>query len=293
MIKRLIAIAFIFCCTAVAWAILGATIFSRTNDSRSRLKGHVVSTWGAPHEQQPPTAHYQQVVARTVETVENGKKIVRTTKQKVITQLPLESSRVQAALDLEHRQKGLLWYSTYKVAFAGVYAFRNASDKERAVTFKLDFPAERAIYDDLLFLVDDGPLPVTYQKAAATAIAAVGAGQTVRLRVAYRSQGLESWRYNFGSEVAQVRDFELEMSTNFKDVDFPESTLSPSEKRETANGWDLTWSYQEPDLRIPDRHDNAREAAAGAAGRSYQLFRAGVTVLLLLSDTDDQHTSMH
>jgi inner membrane protein involved in colicin E2 resistance len=44
--------------------------------------------------------------------------------------------------------------------------------------------------------------------------------------------------------VAQVRDFELEMSTNFKDVDFPESTLSPSEKRETANGWDLTWSYK-------------------------------------------------
>jgi len=32
MIKRIAAIAFIFLCTAVAWAILGATIFQRTYD---------------------------------------------------------------------------------------------------------------------------------------------------------------------------------------------------------------------------------------------------------------------
>jgi inner membrane protein involved in colicin E2 resistance len=33
------------------------------------------------------------------------------------------------------------------------------------------------------------------------------------------------------------------MRTNFKDIDFPENTLSPSRKRETNNGWDLDWSY--------------------------------------------------
>ena len=33
MIKRISAIVFIFLCTAVAWAILGATIFQRTYDS--------------------------------------------------------------------------------------------------------------------------------------------------------------------------------------------------------------------------------------------------------------------
>jgi len=34
------------------------------------------------------------------------------------------------------------------------------------------------------------------------------------------------------------------MKTNFKDIDFPDNTLSPLEKLETANGWDLTWSYK-------------------------------------------------
>jgi hypothetical protein len=38
-----------------------------------------------------------------------------------------------------------------------------------------------------------------------------------------------------------VRDFHLQMTTNFKDIDFPENTLSPSEKQETPGGWRLDW----------------------------------------------------
>jgi inner membrane protein involved in colicin E2 resistance len=59
--------------------------------------------------------------------------------------------------------------------------------------------------------------------------------------VKYRSQGLESWRYHFGGEVAQVRNFQLKMTTNFRDIDFPDNTLAPAVKTETDNGWELTW----------------------------------------------------
>jgi inner membrane protein involved in colicin E2 resistance len=34
------------------------------------------------------------------------------------------------------------------------------------------------------------------------------------------------------------------MKTNFKDIDFPDNTISPSEKHQTATGWDLNWSYK-------------------------------------------------
>src|SRR6185436_1223577 len=109
--------------------------------------------------QAPPIASYKELVSRNEESTENGKKIVNTIKEEVTTTLPLESSAVDVALDLEHRQKGLLWYSTYKVAFAGNYGFRNTSDKEREVSFVLNFPSNKAIYDDLVFTVDG--LPVT------------------------------------------------------------------------------------------------------------------------------------
>src|SRR5918912_4184226 len=135
MVKRIIAITLIFLCASVAWAILGATIFARTYSSDTAFESRVMSTWGAPHNQSPPTASFQQTVPKTEETTENGKKIVRTVQEQVTTSLPLEASRIDVDLELEHRQKGLLWYSTYKVAFAGVYTFRNTSDKEQEVTF--------------------------------------------------------------------------------------------------------------------------------------------------------------
>ena len=58
MLKRIAAITFIFVCTTIAWWILGTTIFSRTYSSENKLRDQVVAIWGAPHEQQPPTATY-------------------------------------------------------------------------------------------------------------------------------------------------------------------------------------------------------------------------------------------
>src|SRR2546425_7775256 len=243
MTKRIIAIAFIFVCASVAWAILGGTIFARTYDSAASSDNRVTSTWGAPQNQAPPTASFREAVSRNEESTENGKKIVRTIQAEVTTLLPLESSVVDVALDLEHRQKGLLWYSTYKVAFSGVYGFRNTTDKERTVNFVLNFPASKAIYDDLVFTVDGTPVAVSNEQNAAIGSVKVPAGQFARLAVGYRSQGLNEWRYSFGSnEVAQVRDFTMKMKTNFKDIDFPDNTLSPSEKHETSTAWDLTWT---------------------------------------------------
>src|ERR1043165_7301289 len=48
MLKRIVAIAFIFVCASAAWMILGATIFSRTYDSGQTLADRVASLWGGP-----------------------------------------------------------------------------------------------------------------------------------------------------------------------------------------------------------------------------------------------------
>src|SRR6202008_157433 len=174
-----------------------------------------------------------------------GKKVVKTVTEEFVTPLPLESSKVDVDLDLEHRQKGLLWYSTYKVGFSGVYGFRNISDKEQTVDFELKFPTAQAIYDNLVFTVDGNPVALKNYENAATTAFKVAAGKTAQLAVSYSSQGLNEWRYSFGSaEVAQVNNFNLRMKTNFKEIDFPDNTLSPSEKTETGSGWDLKsrWS---------------------------------------------------
>src|SRR5215213_10530717 len=221
MFKRIVAIAFIFACAAAAWMVLGATIFSRTYDSDSVLQGEVASLWGAPQSQSPPSAASERATPKTTETIVNGRLKTVTETVTVTETLPLESSRVDVRLGLEHRQKGLLWYSTYKVGFEGVYAFRNTTGQEK-VTFALKFPAERAVYDDLVFTVNGAPVALTNEKNSATGTAVVKPGETATLRIAYRSQGLNDWRYNFGGDVAQVRDFRLRMLTDFKAIDYPE-----------------------------------------------------------------------
>jgi len=242
--KRIAAIVFIYISTAIAWLILGATIFERTRSSRSRLAGPVVSSWGAPQEQAPPSASWVEIAPKKDTAVVDGRKTERITEERVSRALGLEASRLDVKLDLEHRQKGLLWYATYKVAFAGAYSFRNASDREQLVRFTFPFPAAKAIYDDLSLALDGEPMAVTSGDSGASATARVPAGKVVALGVSYRSQGLDNWRYKFGGEVSQVRDFALRVTTNFKEIDFPENTLSPPEKRQTAAGWDLAWNYK-------------------------------------------------
>lgn len=260
MIKRIAAITFIFLCTAIAWGILGATIFERTYDSGSSSDNRVASTWGAPQNQLPPTASYEETVSKKEEKTENGKKTETITQETVVNYLSLESSHLNVDLNLEHRQKGLLWYSTYKVAFDGAYAFHNPSDKEQNVTFALNFPTAQAIYDDLVFTVDDSPIALKNEKNSAHGTVKIAAGKTAYLKVGYKSQGLNDWHYSLGadssnpgdagdysranSNVAQVRDFSLKMTTNFKDIDFPDNTLSPTLKTENPSGWNLEWTYK-------------------------------------------------
>ncbi len=241
MIKHIAALGFIFLCTSIAWMILGATIFSRSDSPvSSELKSQVAASWGTAQQQSPPTASYNHQVVTEVETDKGMKEVEKTE----IVPFSIDASKIDVVLNLQHRQKGLLWYSTYAVAFDGDYTFTNSSSQDQNVMFRLPFPASQAIYDDLVMSVDDQPLLVNYTNAGAAGDAHIPAGRTVVLHTGYRSQGLDSWQYNFGEGISQIRNFTLHVHTNFKDIDFPENTMSPTTKDETGGGWDLTWSYK-------------------------------------------------
>jgi inner membrane protein involved in colicin E2 resistance len=244
MLKRIAAIGFIVVFTSIAWAILGSTIFYRTYSTDELLKGRVSSSWGTTQEQTPPTAGYQVISHRQVASRENGAAGVRTVEEKSSITLPLEQTRASAALRLDYRKKGLLWYSTYQVDFAGAYHFSNPSDQAQEVTFRMHLPASRAVYDDMIFAVNDVPVAITSEKNEAVATVQLQPRETASLRVAYRSHGLDNWSYGFGDEVTQVKDFQLHVTTNFVGFDLLENTLSPTEEIRQPSGWDLVWNYK-------------------------------------------------
>ena len=243
MLRQIFALTFIFLCTTVAWMFLGSTINSRTYGSNEQLQGHVGSTWGTSQEQSPPTAHYTVTELRNSTTVENGKLVVHSEKVEKEVPLPLESSRVRVKFHLDPRQKGLLWYSTYAVDFGGDYVFRNATAEPQSVSFRLHFPAQKAIYDGLQMKINDQLVALSTDEQGTVGTATIPAQSDAKLQVAYRSQGLESWRYKLADGIAQARDFQLVMQTNFRDIDFADDTLSPSSKTTIPGGWELKWQY--------------------------------------------------
>lgn len=243
MTARIAAITFILICTSIAWFVLAGTIDHRTYQSDDKLRLGVASIWGSPQEQGPPSASYIKVEQEEIKSVTDGHKTTRLVPRRSTVQLPPDSSRILVSLSLAHRQKGLLWYSTYVVDFAGVYTFHNPTADPQMLTYAVKFPAEHAIYDGLVMEIDGHPLPFSSAKQGASVAALLGPNQTAKLRIAYRSHGLESWRYRLGNEVSQARDFMLDVKTNFKQIDFPLNALSPTDKHETPGGWDLTWRY--------------------------------------------------
>jgi len=243
MILRIAAITLILVCTSVAWFILGATIDYRTTQFDDKLRSGVASIWGSPQEQGPPTASYDREWQEKVETETEGRKTTRTENRRSTIQLPIDSSRISADLKLDYRRKGLLWYSTYVVDFDGNYTFRNPTDDPQYVTFRLKFPAEHAIYDGLAMEANGRALPIVSGKQGVSIATQLAPHEAASLRIAYRSHGMQSWRYRLGDEVSQARDFALHVKTNFKGIDFPLNALSPTGKRGTAAGWDLTWQY--------------------------------------------------
>lgn len=248
---RLVAVAMIFCASAVAWSILGGSIVQRTGESDQRLAQEVEKLWGGTHSQVAPQAWYLQprLVKEKVEEKDAAgqtvtREVARTVHDPVA--ITLESSRVGVDLDLDVRRKGLLWYDTYGVELRGVYRFRVPDAADGAAHVRFLFPSSQAIYDGFSLKVNgiDAPEATDLSKGLVVE-ARPPADRMLAVEVRYRSRGLGEWSYAFAADgVAQVRDFQLEMTTDFQAIDFPAGTLSPTTRQAAGDGMRLVWSFE-------------------------------------------------
>ena len=230
---RLIGIIFIFICITIAWGILGTSIMVRTDSGYDTLSRQVEDLWGSEHYQKAPTI--------TLKTVE-----LDGVKEKVVTTpVEVESSDIQVAFQLEHRRKGLLWYSTYDVDFDATYTFKNPLDERAEGTVTFYFPASSTIYDGFQFRVDKTDITPNADNISKgiKAVVQVPPGGEIPIHIAYKSRGLDRWVYSFSDGITTVKNFSLKAVTDFSEYDFPEQTISASAKTPVNNGWELDWTF--------------------------------------------------
>ena len=241
MLYRIAAIGFIFACTSVAWIILAQVVSHRTHQQDTKLKAAVGQLWGTSQSQRAPLLYW--TTEETVVTQTPDGQVTEHSKERRHL-LPLEASRLQVDLHLEHRRKGLLWYATYQVELDATYTATNETNRPLDLTFDLALPTSQAVYDDFALSIDGQPIaPLPLAEGHLQQPLHFAPGQSRQIRLSYQSQGLEEWWYRFGDHVEQVSDFELVMHTDFDAIDFPRESLAPTQKERTADGWRLTWQY--------------------------------------------------
>lgn len=265
--KKLIAIGFVWLGCAIAWAILGSTIVSRSGDSSEHLEDGVTALWGGPLVQRPPTATHSYVehtTRRRVIRADDGSGRTEAEQEDVTKtrSWSLVASDVHADIRLTQRRKGLLWFPTYAVAFKGRYTFAGDIKQPRTVSVRLPMKADSladlrvvdAMGHELGASIDDGA--VTWKEK-------VNPGVRPIWTVSYRTRGLRTWRYAPGPEdgtLVQADHFALTIKTDTPEIDFPPGTLSPTSHHTAGKGWIGRWRFH----RLVTRSQMGVELYAGA-----------------------------
>jgi hypothetical protein len=222
--KRIIAIIFIYLLGATGWAILGSAASVRSVSQESSLDAAVQGLWGAPITQQAPSFMVN---------------VPGTQRQRAIAPV---ANRIAATINLEHRRKGLLWYSTYAVDFDAQYTLTNPEPVAQTVRVSFPLPSQTATYERLQTTLDGKPLPdQDGETLDIRELITIGPGQSRRFGVRYATRGLDEWRYNVTGGTGEVRGLKLTITTNTDDIDFPEGSLSPTTKTLQQGRWRGEW----------------------------------------------------
>jgi hypothetical protein len=248
---RLAALFLIFVVTSIAWLVLGGVTVTRALDAPSRLRGEVDALWGRPLALEAPTvrATWETVERRRPEpgSAEAGRGVpdveVRVPHEAAP---PFDSTRGTLRVHEDVRRKGLVWYPLFEASVDLAWTVTSPAPQAGSLTIAWPFPDPTGDYDDLELVVDGLARPDALDAAGdrlrVTVPTAPGQVHAISLRVRARGRDALSLRGAPGG-VGDLRDFDVTVSTDFGDVDFPAEALSPSSHEATDDGRALRWRF--------------------------------------------------
>ncbi len=225
---RILCIAVITLGAAAAWFILGSALTYRTQNWACQSTTEVFDVWGPAMDQQHPTAFY----------------LAPNRAQGRVDLSPLPG-KVQVNLKYEPKKRGLMWHRTYAVTFSAEYLIQNPTPVAQTIYVQFPLPSRQASYSQFAFTLGDEPSrDSTPKDNMVTEAITIPAKQSLPLKVAYASRGMDTWRYLFPN-AARVRGFQLEMHTDFQEYNFPAGTASPTARTPEDSPHTFIWQYDD------------------------------------------------
>jgi hypothetical protein len=153
-----------------------------------------------------------------------------------------EQSRINVQLTYEPKQKGLLWYRTYKADFTGTYLVKNPTPIAQTIYAAFKFPAADARYDAFSLRFGDKLTEKAPENGEIRESLLLPPGAEVPLTIAYRATGMNQWVYSLKS-AKRLKNLHLAMTTNFGEINIPPSAESPTSRVVAGEGRKLQWDY--------------------------------------------------
>ncbi|HVG92818.1 MAG TPA: inner membrane CreD family protein [Planctomycetota bacterium] len=222
-VPRLAAVVLILLAASLGWTLLSQSVTLRTASAGDSLGGDVARMFGPPIAQGAP-------------------KFIATGG----AERPPDASEIRVTLDHEHRSRGLVWFSVFRVAFDATYTLGPVADAPPEGRFVMDLPKGAAI-DGLEVVVGDRQVPI--DRTHIDLKVPLHADRGTEVRVKYATAGRDAWAYLPLSAEGGLRRFRLSTLTNFTDIDYPATGLSPTTKAATRPdgrpGLEAVWAYEQ------------------------------------------------
>jgi len=259
-VLRFMAIVAIFAAVSVGWLVLAGVTSERTDRMDESLSAEMADLWGPPVLAQPAPRWVP-------EGWKDG--------DKTGVVVP-SSSRITAAFTYEPRRKGLLWYGSYMVDFAARYTFPAAAEGEKAGKGEFHFQLpDGSTPVDLAVTVDGQAVELPYDQKVSGRIRLKMDRQADRaVDVSFKTKGQDAWLYcpgeltaradegrrdaggpsagNVQCAMGELREFDLTITTDFRRIDYPRGSQSPTRKAQPAGaGMTASWQYNSLITRQP------------------------------------------
>ncbi len=261
-VKRFMAIGLIYGVVSVAWMMLAGSVAFRTHELDRSLSGEMSSLWGP------------RLIAQSAPFWTIARDDIQRDNPDLKSLVVPAASDIEARIAHEHRDKGLLWYSTFTVDFRSTYRFepspRTGTDTDGKVHFNLP---SRMPPMDLVVRLDDNDVDLPYeQRINGRLRIPMDLSQPHTLEVSYRGNGQDYWAYcpgevhsqisnrqawgkeglPVGSSMGELQNFTLTVHTDFTDIDYPSGSRSPSSPATVAEGGTTSkWAFQNAIMRQP------------------------------------------
>jgi len=221
---RFFTIVVIFVTVSIAWAILGGTVYVRTETRRDDLSPEVDARWGPAGLVQPAPRP--------------------------------DPAETEISVDFHHedRYMGLVWFSTYTVEFNGTYKVNRPANRPSPGTFTFELPSKAHVFENLTVTSNGEPLDIAEVKDGNRLDIPLPAGQEHTIVVTYRTQGRDRWEYDFAhgsDETAMVKKLSLTATTDFTEIDYPKGSASPTpdKARKIDGGMQAVWQFENRSTR--------------------------------------------